>query len=921
MKRTTDSESSSGESDVDNTGSESGSESSSESEAETPPPSPPKKKSYSLLTQISKLRQERPAMAPSTPSFQRGPPSVENPLSNSRPESGDGSKHVDHSAESGDNENEDNNSFSKYTSDSNRVAFQDFHDLNKSSHTGKASPSVGKPKSNNKSVSKPAACKPVKRPQPRTESSASTKSSGGGKGASAAPRVKQESSSKESAKSKPSKQSTKSVSSNQGKKTPNHASSGKGSVKSQEKKQTPRARPSEKRKQPKSSLYVETSDDSDSEDERTQSRPQKAAVNTSTSSSRSSASSNLSSSSINTDTSETPAQPKVKPESGKRMPGVKKGDKCFTKTEPLSDLYDHHKPPIMDIGHMVPILSPIRSVCTDDRPPPMLDCPPEIKYNEEGKKTLMVRLKRELIDHLPKGGVFKYESNVPGTSTQRRKDSTDPPEKPSAIVKPVKRKQTDLEKEVCGTKRSRLENKSPRRMREEALRGVSNEPSEALEPFVSNDSALDRRSSTERRGSVSSMSSQPSSHSSRGRKSERDHHQSGRSKRDRSDGRDPGSQHIHNWTSPERRPDRSVEMPGVARGSEADAAGPGSHRSGLQLPHSHSLPPHSHHAAASHPHSHRVEGEEWRVFPPTESYPTFDEEVQARHRLELDERQYTADDYLAEGKKLKDLADNMVDKNAKALTYFEAVVSLTSCGNAFELDPHVSDEKAITMYSDTCEIIRFILKLKGIRNDPEGSRHDNKLAVLCYRSQAVLNMHMFKLTRRPAMKLSRVIQNHLKGTSSKPQLPVQQNTSSWSSSGRYSGNQPSMSPTPSPAGSVSSACSLGSQGSASSEPSGGGGAPAPSSGVSGSKLCNGMNPRDQTVAVPQHILNCMSTFMVYSNYSLYSIDYWEQAETLIQENLEFFLDLDQECGELTLHSSTQELVHYVRRGLSKLRQM
>ena len=38
-------------------------------------------------------------------------------------------------------------------------------------------------------------------------------------------------------------------------------------------------------------------------------------------------------------------------------------------------------------------------------------------------------------------------------------------------------------------------------------------------------------------------------------------------------------------------------------------------------------------------------------------------------------------------------------------------------------------------------------------------------------------------------------------------------------------------------------------------------------------------------------------------------------------DLDFFIELDAECGKLTLHSSTQELVHYVGRGLCKLKNL
>ncbi len=38
--------------------------------------------------------------------------------------------------------------------------------------------------------------------------------------------------------------------------------------------------------------------------------------------------------------------------------------------------------------------------------------------------------------------------------------------------------------------------------------------------------------------------------------------------------------------------------------------------------------------------------------------------------------------------------------------YFDAVLSFILCGNAMENDPVVPDEKASTMYSETCDIIK-----------------------------------------------------------------------------------------------------------------------------------------------------------------------------------------------------------------------
>lgn len=92
---------------------------------------------------------------------------------------------------------------------------------------------------------------------------------------------------------------------------------------------------------------------------------------------------------------------------------------------------------------------------------------------------------------------------------------------------------------------------------------------------------------------------------------------------------------------------------------------------------------------------------------------------------------------------------------------------------------------------------------------------------------------------------------------------------------RYSETPSPMSPTPSPAGSVGSVGSMGSQGSNSSDIP-----PATTS----SKMGPGMNMSTGGTMVPQRIYNMMNTYMTNSTYCLTSIDYWEQAETLSQEN-------------------------------------
>lgn len=97
-----------------------------------------------------------------------------------------------------------------------------------------------------------------------------------------------------------------------------------------------------------------------------------------------------------------------------------------------------------------------------------------------------------------------------------------------------------------------------------------------------------------------------------------------------------------------------------------------------------------------------------------------------------------------------------------------------------------------------------------------------------------------------------------------------------------------MSPTPSPAGSVGSVGSLGSQGSNNCDASGNTLLPSSLPQVQGNKLTNGVPhimSSPANVSVPQSIVNKMSTFIQTSNYGYYGLDFWEQADTLAQENI------------------------------------
>lgn len=138
---------------------------------------------------------------------------------------------------------------------------------------------------------------------------------------------------------------------------------------------------------------------------------------------------------------------------------------------------------------------------------------------------------------------------------------------------------------------------------------------------------------------------------------------------------------------------------------------------------------------------------------------------------------------------------------------------------------------------------------------------------------------------------------------------------------------PSLSPTPSPAGSVGSVGSQSSSGYSS------GGHPATSG---------------QYVSVPLHVYNAMIKQNQYSGLLTNSHDLWDQAIKQAKQEehrstyrkywanmsynfssdinrhfflvfSDFFIDLDRRLGPLTSYSSVRELVRYVQAGIKKLR--
>uniref|UniRef100_A0A1D5QSP1 ALF transcription elongation factor 4 n=1 Tax=Macaca mulatta TaxID=9544 RepID=A0A1D5QSP1_MACMU len=111
------------------------------------------------------------------------------------------------------------------------------------------------------------------------------------------------------------------------------------------------------------------------------------------------------------------------------------------------------------------------------------------------------------------------------------------------------------------------------------------------------------------------------------------------------------------------------------------------------------------------------------------SAPTLDSSKPRRTKLVFDDRNYSADHYLQEAKKLKHNADALSDRFEKAVYYLDAVVSFIECGNALEKNAQES-KSPFPMYSETVDLIKYTMKLKNYLA-PDATAADKRLTVLC----------------------------------------------------------------------------------------------------------------------------------------------------------------------------------------------
>ncbi|XP_063314913.1 AF4/FMR2 family member 3 isoform X1 [Pelobates fuscus] len=251
----------------------------------------------------------------------------------------------------------------------------------------------------------------------------------------------------------------------------------------------------------------------------------------------------------------------------------------------------------------------------------------------------------------------------------------------------------------------------------------------------------------------------------------------------------------------------------------------------------------------------------------------------------LDSRTCNADYFMQEAKRMKHKADAMMDKFDKVLNYTEAALSFIECGNAMEHGP-MESKSPYTMYSETVELIRYALRLKS-HSGPNASTQDKKITALCYRCLALLYWRMFRLKKDHAVKYSKTLIDYFKGSSKVPQA-----SSSWISNGKATGAPSPTSPSPSPLSST---------------------------GSQGRNTSTGTPSSNSIISIPQRIHQMAANHVSITNSILHSYDYWEIADNLAKDNIEFFNELDALMGPITLHSSMEHLVRYTRQGLHWIR--
>ncbi|XP_028405661.1 AF4/FMR2 family member 4-like [Dendronephthya gigantea] len=259
-----------------------------------------------------------------------------------------------------------------------------------------------------------------------------------------------------------------------------------------------------------------------------------------------------------------------------------------------------------------------------------------------------------------------------------------------------------------------------------------------------------------------------------------------------------------------------------------------------------------------------------------------------------DIRKVEPDAHLLRAKTLKREADKLTDKEAKSRTYVEAIIRFICCGKALE-DKEDGEIRAGQMYSETTELLRFILK------HVLGKTEDKRLLILCLRVQSLLLHKLYRMKGKQALRNTQILAEHFKA-SHKNNI-----TSPYTTSNKHGSTPSPLSPTPSPAGSVGSIGSNGSNSSGEGNHS-----------QNGRHASTAAVTSPMSVSIPQQIHSVMAQHVSNTSKLVNSIDMWDKADSLTSGYREFFITVDSICGPLTFHSSIPHIVNYVKNSLSYL---
>ncbi|KYM89487.1 Lysosomal aspartic protease [Atta colombica] len=163
------------------------------------------------------------------------------------------------------------------------------------------------------------------------------------------------------------------------------------------------------------------------------------------------------------------------------------------------------------------------------------------------------------------------------------------------------------------------------------------------------------------------------------------------------------------------------------------------------------------------------------------------------------------DQYLTEAKRLKHNADEESDLTAQGMMYLEAALYFLLTGDAMESDS-VTEKASYTMYKDTLSLIKYISsKFKSqSNNSPENSIH-TKLAILSLWCQSRLYSKLYNMRKQEMKEVQKIVNDF-------NQKQSQQSAAQIIPAQAEGQGTPSLSPTPSPAGSVGSVGSQSSSG-------------------------------------------------------------------------------------------------------------